>query len=200
MNYTLAEPGFARLKVKRSEFLARVAPIGDKGDLDVLVKEMKKNYPRARHICWAGRWMTDTEVSEFNSDAGEPSGTAGLPILNQLRSNKLVNTGCAVARHFGGIKLGKRGLIEAYGEAAARSIQAGKKVAFIPRITLEVTGPYALVGDLSGLLAGFQGKLIEDRSQIDLVWFLSLPVKSMPDFVKRLEEIPGVAYKKTERA
>ncbi|NOZ75320.1 MAG: YigZ family protein [FCB group bacterium] len=195
MNFTVAGPASARLKVKRSEFLAEVVPISTKSEIETRIKQLKKAHPKARHICWAGRWMEETNIEEYYSDAGEPAGTAGLPILNQLRSNKLVNIGCTVVRHFGGIKLGKRGLIDAYGEAVTMSIRAAKLIDFIPRTTLRIKAPYSSMGHVANLLTGAGGRIIRDQSQIDLEWLVTLPLKSVPDFIKHLEEIPGIIHK-----
>ncbi len=197
---TLSSPASATIKVKRSEFIAHLTALQSADEMEALVKRLKKSYPKARHVCWAYRIFQHEAVVEYSSDAGEPAGTAGRPILNQLRSHDAVNTGCAVVRHFGGIKLGKRGLIEAYGDAAAQGIQAGRWAAYVPQCVLSIRGPYALYGDLTHLVTGFEGRITEDRSQNDLDWKVSLPLKSQTDFLTRLKEFQSVSFKKIEQA
>jgi len=105
------------LKVKRSEFIGILKPFESLVDFQFFLKELRKEFHNARHICWAYR-LADEEIIENSSDAGEPSGSAGLPILNTLRSHDAVQTAIAVVRYFGGVKLGKKGLSDAYRNTA----------------------------------------------------------------------------------
>jgi len=110
------------LRERGSKFFGFLFSAGSSDQFVEHLVELKSRYPDANHHCCAYR-IYDESVQEYNSDDGEPSGTAGLPILNALRSSDLVNIGCVVVRYFGGTKLGKPGLIESYGDTARGCIQ-----------------------------------------------------------------------------
>ena len=99
-----------------SKFIGFVFYCENESSFHNQLSRIKKKYPDASHHCYAYR-IHPQNLIEFSSDDGEPSGTAGLPVLNQLRSFDLVNAGAIVVRYFGGTKLGKSGLIQAYGGA-----------------------------------------------------------------------------------
>lgn len=94
-------------------------------EADYLLNQLRSEHPSASHHCHALR-VDPIKTEEFCSDDGEPGGTAGLPILNQLKSAALVNAVLVVVRYFGGVKLGKPGLIEAYGESAGLAIKSAE--------------------------------------------------------------------------
>ena len=112
-------------KEKMSKFISFVEPVLSADEAKAVVKKYQNEYHDARHVCWA--YVIGTDRSEFlSSDNGEPSGTAGKPILGQLNSFELTNVVAVVIRYFGGIKLGTGGLIVAYREAARLAIEAGE--------------------------------------------------------------------------
>ena len=103
--------------VKRSRFIGSVRTVLSAEEAAALIKDFPLLYPKANHHCWAYRVGIDSPL-EHCSDAGEPAGTAGRPILGTIKRHLLDNTLIVVTRYFGGVKLGVRGLIEAYGTAA----------------------------------------------------------------------------------
>lgn len=109
-------------KEKGSKFLAFAYPVSTETEIKILLDRFKKEYYDARHICYAYILGTE-EVVMKSSDAGEPSGTAGLPILNQLRSFDLKNVILVVVRYFGGTKLGTSGLVSAYKSVAKEAME-----------------------------------------------------------------------------
>ena len=105
-------------KEKMSKFISFAEPVQSADEAKAVIKKYQNQYHDARHVCWA--YMIGTERNEYlSSDNGEPSGTAGKPILGQINSFELTNIVIVVVRYFGGIKLGTSGLIVAYREAAA---------------------------------------------------------------------------------
>jgi uncharacterized YigZ family protein len=109
-------------KDRGSKFLASLHPVRSEDEVDEALQSVKKEHPQATHHCFA--WRIDpANIREFSQDDGEPSGTAGLPILNAMRSAGLINCLIIVVRYYGGTNLGKGGLIQAYGAAAEESIQ-----------------------------------------------------------------------------
>lgn len=111
-----------KLNVERSLFITNLAPVEDERRAKEFVAEVSKKYRDATHNCYAYRVLSKSNLVEFCSDAGEPAGTAGLPILNTLRRYQLVNVAVVVSRYFGGVKLGVRGLIEAYTKSAEEAV------------------------------------------------------------------------------
>ncbi len=108
--------------IRRSRFVGVVCPFSFQMDIKGLVRELEEAYPRANHYCWAWRISHPREDGNA-SDAGEPSGTAGRPIQHALAGSGLTQAAVVVVRYFGGIKLGVRGLIEAYGGTAALALE-----------------------------------------------------------------------------
>lgn len=124
---TLKSPAEGLYREKGSKFLAYAWPVADEGDIRKRMEETRALHPKARHVCSAWRLGVE-EISEYAGDAGEPAGSAGLPMLNALRSLGLTNTLVVVVRYFGGTKLGIPGLIHAYREAASDALQrAGRE-------------------------------------------------------------------------
>src|ERR1700754_2194600 len=110
---TIEKPTEAIFRDRGSKFLAYAYPIISDQDIKSIVADLKKENPKANHHCWAMRWSTDRSVFRINDD-GEPSGTAGRPILNTLLSHNITNVAVVVVRYFGGTLLGVPGLIHAY--------------------------------------------------------------------------------------
>ena len=124
-----------------SKFLGYLFPIQTLEDFEHRLHEIKQEHPHASHHCPSYR-LNPANIIDFSSDDGEPSGTAGLPILNQLRSYEAVNVGCIVVRYFGGTKLGKPGLIESYGSTASECLNDAVFLDIIPCQWFEITYAY----------------------------------------------------------
>lgn len=124
-----------------SKFLSYLFPVDSEDAFQGNLDELKSKYPDATHHCWAWR-LNPPQPKEFSSDDGEPSGTAGLPILNQLRSFEVINAGIVVVRYYGGTKLGKPGLIEAYGRGAALCLKKAKLLTIKPVKIFDIVYSY----------------------------------------------------------
>lgn len=131
-------------EVKKSRFIARVAPVSSRDEVKVLVDQAHRDHPDARHVCWAyqiGRPGSAAEAAM--NDAGEPSGTAGKPILNVIQHKDMGDVLVIVIRYFGGIKLGAGGLVRAYAGAAESVLSAVDRVVAKPVTPAHVTMGYA---------------------------------------------------------
>lgn len=117
---TLHQPSLTTYLIHRSRFLGFLFPCSSVDELSILLKKIRKQAPKATHYCYAYRFTTGSEKS---NDDGEPSGTAGLPLLAALQHYDLQNVLLVVARYYGGIKLGPGGLIRAYRETAEQMLQ-----------------------------------------------------------------------------
>lgn len=119
--FTINKPAQGSYRDKGSKFLSHAYPVQNENEIKEKLQELKKEHPSARHHCYAWRLGVDGAAYRANDD-GEPSGTAGKPILNQLLSSQLTNVLIVVVRYFGGTLLGVAGLIQAYKLAAADAI------------------------------------------------------------------------------
>lgn len=136
--YTIQGAGSSRYTEKMSRFLAFALPVSSATDARDIVKRFQNEYHDARHVCWA--YMIGPERTEWQlNDNGEPSGTAGKPILGQINSLELTDVIVIIVRYFGGIKLGTSGLIAAYREAARLALEDAriKECRQMMKITVE---------------------------------------------------------------
>jgi uncharacterized YigZ family protein len=143
----------AELKVKRSLFIGCLFPCGTAQGVRLALAQVEGEHRDATHNCWAYRLGPRPEVTH-SSDDGEPAGTAGKPILGAVRQSGMVNLMVVVTRYFGGVKLGVRGLMEAYGQAASEVIQRTPRARRLLARPVVVRLPYASIGEVTRLLEG----------------------------------------------
>lgn len=137
--YTLAAPVHADIEIRKSRFIALAVPVPDRDAAMAVVQDLRAQHPTATHVCWALLAGGQSGMS----DDGEPSGTAGRPILEVLRHHDLDGVLAAVVRYYGGIKLGAGGLVRAYTDAIAGALKDAERVERITYATLTVDVDYA---------------------------------------------------------
>lgn len=172
-------------KEKMSKFISFVEPVSTADEAKAVVKKYQNEYHDARHVCWA--YMIGTNRNEYlSSDNGEPSGTAGKPILGQLNSFELTNVVAVVIRYFGGIKLGTSGLIVAYREATRLAIEAGEILECHEQAQYTFEFPYLSMNAVMGTIKKTGVKIIEQ--QFDNVCRLTIEcdADALPDFQTQL--------------
>jgi uncharacterized YigZ family protein len=137
--YTLPATVSAELEIRKSRFIAHAIPVEDRDAAMVELRRLREEHPAATHVCWALLAGGQSGMS----DDGEPSGTAGRPILEVLRHHDLDGVFAAVVRYYGGVKLGAGGLVRAYTEAIASALQHAERVERIAqaRLTVEIGYP-----------------------------------------------------------
>jgi uncharacterized YigZ family protein len=140
----------AEIREKGSRFLAVIGPAADEAAAKEGLAALARCFPDATHHCWA--WRVGAPPRERSSDAGEPAGTAGVPILQVLRGAGLSDVLAVVVRWFGGTKLGKGGLARAYAGAAREALAGLPVVSRVPTVRLAVHVPYERVGAVKRLL------------------------------------------------
>jgi uncharacterized YigZ family protein len=140
----------AELREKGSRFLAVVGPAADEEAAKAALAEVARRHPDATHWCWA--WRLGAPPRERSSDAGEPSGTAGVPILQVLRGAGLSDVLAVVVRWFGGTKLGKGGLARAYAAATREALRGLPVLARVPTVRLVLRVPFERVGAVKRLI------------------------------------------------
>jgi uncharacterized YigZ family protein len=144
---TLSSESESIYKEKGSKFIAYASPINLETDFSAFLERIKKEHPKARHHCYAWRLGMDKNLYRANDD-GEPSGTAGRPILGQIDSFGLTNVGIVVVRYFGGTLLGTSGLIQAYKESSADALKQGEVVEKTIQDIIEVRFGYDKMSDV----------------------------------------------------
>ena len=145
--YTIENNIKYELIVKNSKFITLLYKL-DNPDINIILKQIKNEYPDATHYTYA-YIFEDTKKA---SDDGEPSGTAGIPILKVLESHNLSNILCVVVRYFGGIKLGANGLIRAYTKATANALKETTLKELIDGFNVEITFSYQEIKEIDYLL------------------------------------------------
>ncbi|PLZ04230.1 hypothetical protein CY652_00680 [Burkholderia sp. WAC0059] len=136
--YTLAAPVTAEIEIRKSRFIAEALPVADRDAAMAELGRLREQHPGATHVCWALLAGGQSGMS----DDGEPSGTAGRPILEVLRHHDLDGVLAAVVRYYGGIKLGAGGLVRAYTDAIATALQQASRVERIAQTVLTVELDY----------------------------------------------------------
>ncbi|WP_277210361.1 IMPACT family protein [Isoptericola croceus] len=170
---TLSQPVDHELVVKRSRFLAHVAPACDPTEAEGVVARLRKQHWDARHHCVAVVLGVHAD-SQRSSDDGEPSGTAGTPMLEVLRHRRMTDVVAVVTRYFGGVLLGAGGLVRAYSGAVAAALDEADRQSLLlaRRALVEVTvdAPHAEAGRLEHLLrdwAGTRGAVVGETTYVE---------------------------------
>lgn len=156
---TITTPGEGYYTEKRSKFISYACHIDSVEEAMEIVAKYKKKYFDARHVCYA--YMSEPDGSIFRAnDDGEPSSTAGKPILGQIQSHELTNVLCIVVRYYGGVNLGTGGLIVAYRTAAAEAIEnAGKETRLVEE-TIEYDFPYPMMNQVMRVVKEMQPRIV----------------------------------------
>jgi uncharacterized YigZ family protein len=137
--HTLAAAAHAEIEIRKSRFIALAVPVEDRAAALAVIEGLRAEHPGATHVCWALLAGGHSGMS----DDGEPSGTAGRPILEVLRHHELDGVLGAVVRYFGGVKLGAGGLVRAYTDAIAAALKGAERIVQVPMATLTVEVDYA---------------------------------------------------------
>ena len=167
--YTVKGEAVAELTEKKSRFIATVRPVACEAEALDFIREMKKKYWDARHNCSADVILAeDFKVLEKANADGEPSKTAGSPMLEVIKGNELKNVAIVVTRYFGGVLLGTGGLVRAYSGAAQLGVEAAEKVRMELLNKIRVTSDYNSFGRLKNITDNI-GAVIEDSEFTDNV-------------------------------
>lgn len=149
---TLADGPWIERRIRGSRFLAAAFPASDRAAAAVRVDRVRREHPTASHHVWAFRSAPPSESRSWSDDDGEPSGTAGAPVLARIEGRRLFGAGVVVVRYFGGTKLGKGGLIRAYGEAAAAALEAAPERTVVETLAITVRCAFEDLGALEAYL------------------------------------------------
>lgn len=173
---------------KRSKFLAFAHPVEAIDEIKDLLTDYKKKYYDARHVCYA--YMLGPERTDFRAnDDGEPSSTAGKPILGQINSRELTNILVVVIRYFGGVKLGTSGLIVAYREAAAEALSAATVIEKTIEETVTFTFPYVMMNSVMRVVKELNPRIVEQKYDETCIITLAIKRSMAPMLEERLNKL-----------
>ena len=190
---TITEKAEGIFTEKRSKFIAIAIPVRTLEEVKQHLEVYQKKYYDARHVCYA--YMLGHERTNFRAnDNGEPSGTAGKPILGQINSNELTDILIVVVRYFGGIKLGTSGLIQAYKAAAAEAIAAAEVIEKTVDDDVEVAFEYPFMNDVMRIVKEEEPQIVSQSYDMDCLMRLRIRRSMMPRLHERLSKVETLRF------
>ncbi len=191
---TIEAPAEGIFRDRGSKFIGYAYPIQSEEDIKSIVQNLKAEHPKARHHCWAMRLSSDRSVFRINDD-GEPSGTAGRPILNTLLSHDLTQILIVVVRYFGGTLLGVPGLINAYKTAAAEAILAANIIEKTINDRYQLVFGYLQLNEVMKLIKDKQLKIISQEMNNDCELVVEIRQADVNQLIGQFEKIPNLKLK-----
>lgn len=190
---TIARLSEGLYKEKMSKFISFAIPVSAVEEAKEYIEKYQKKYYDARHVCWA--YMLGHERTDYRSnDNGEPSGTAGKPILGQINSFGLTNILIVVIRYFGGIKLGTSGLIVAYREAAADAIRNNEIIECLVEDDLRICFEYPFLNDVMRIVKEDNVTIISQYFDLDCDMTLRLRRSGIMRLRERLSKVESLRF------
>ncbi len=190
---TIERAGTAELRDRGSRFIAYAFPIAAIVDFKRNLDQVKKEHPKATHHCFAYRLGLDGDNFRC-SDNGEPSGTAGRPILGQIDSRQLTNILVVVVRYFGGTQLGVPGLINAYKSVTALVLQTIAAVQKPVEMLYQLQFDYTVMNEVMTVLKNFNCKVKEQESQLFCRMVVGVPKNRLEEVLFRWKELKGLEF------
>lgn len=173
---------------KRSKFLAFAFHVTTEEEIKEIVSEYRKKYYDARHVCWA--YMLGAQRTDFRAnDDGEPSSTAGKPILGQINKNELTDILIIVVRYYGGVNLGTSGLIVAYRTAAAEAIANAEIIKLYDEEVVTYDFPYVMMNDVMKIIKDMSPRIVNQTYDNTCEIQLSIRKSQAPLLKSRLEKL-----------
>ncbi|MBD1394670.1 IMPACT family protein [Mucilaginibacter glaciei] len=188
---TIAQPTEGIFRDRGSKFLAFAYPVNSDNEIKGIVAKLKAEHPKANHHCWAIRLGIDRSVFRVNDD-GEPSGTAGRPILNTLLSKNITNVLVVVVRYFGGTLLGVPGLINAYKAATEEALAQAQVIEKTVNDIYTLTFEYLQMNDVMRIIKEDQLQIIEQRSELNCDIQLSIRKTQVEQVMSKLNKVAGL--------
>lgn len=180
-------------KEKGSKFISLAYPVYTEEEIKSILVDIRTKYYDARHHCYAYRLGADKKRFRANDD-GEPSSTAGKPILGQILSADLTNILIVVVRYFGGIKLGVSGLIQAYKEAAADVIAHADIIEKTENCLLRIRFDYRVINEVMKVIKEEEPEVVAREFELECRMTLSIRRKACPHLITRLETIDSLIF------
>jgi len=193
---TIEKPSFAEFKDRESRFLAYAFPVQRIEDFKKRLKALKEEHPKAAHHCYAYRIGIDG--NNFRAvDDGEPSRSAGKPILGQITSKEVTNLAVVVVRYFGGTLLGVPGLINAYKTATSLALQLTPIITKPVLINYELQFDYTLMNDIMMVVKRFGCTVLENEAQLFCRMVMGIPKENLEICLNKFNDLHSVEVKKS---
>ncbi|MBR4821251.1 YigZ family protein [bacterium] len=188
---TIKESREAELTEQRSRFLSYISPAKDKEEVEAFLAKIRSLHPQATHVCWAYNVGAPDNPSSYYSDDGEPSGTAGQPILQSIKHEKLDNVVLAVVRYFGGIKLGVRGLIDTYRAAAQLAVAKCQIIEEKAKTELPFSCSYQAYNTLLYKVEQLEGAVVSPTFGEKIEGIIVIPRASKQELENIIKDLTG---------
>jgi uncharacterized YigZ family protein len=188
---TIVQPSESIFRDRGSKFLGYAYPVTSDNDIKAIVANLKAEHPKANHHCWAIRLGIDRSVFRVNDD-GEPSGTAGRPILNILLSRNITNVLVVVVRYFGGTLLGVPGLINAYKTATEMALDVAQVVEKTVNDIYTITFEYVQMNEVMRIIKDEQLQILEQVSELKCQIKFSVRKTQVEQVMYKLNKVSGV--------
>ena len=188
---TLARPASARITRKKSRFLADAFPVSSPKEVERELAGVRRRNHDATHHCFAYRLLLDGGPLSHSEDAGEPSGSAGLPIQQRIEGADLLNVLVVVTRYFGGTKLGVGGLVRAYGDAAQEALEAGDIVECELLVEVSIDFPIEVNSGVMATIHRHQARVVEIGYDAPPHARITLPPSGVEAFRDAIVEATG---------
>lgn len=189
--YTIEKPGIAEFKDRGSKFIAYAIPIFEAAAFKKKLQELKEEHPKASHHCFAYRLGTDGNNFR-SSDDGEPSGSAGKPILGQIDSKQLTNVAVIVVRYFGGTLLGIPGLINAYRTSAALALQTTPTIRKAVEINYRLQFDYTRMNDVMTIIKKYNCSVVQQQMELFCQMEVGVPRSNQELVLLKMKEVYGL--------
>ncbi|WP_256010476.1 YigZ family protein [Desertivirga xinjiangensis] len=191
---TIEKPSEGIFRDKGSKFITYAYPIKTEEQAKTIIQQVRAQHPKARHHCWAMRLSSDRSIFRLNDD-GEPSGTAGRPILNTLLSNDLTNILIIVVRYFGGTLLGVPGLINAYKEASADAIKSANVIQLTVNDIYSIEYNYVQMNEVMRIIKDSNLNILKQWFESECVLQLEIPKSKLNLVLPKLQKIESLKTK-----
>ena len=175
---TFSQPGQADQTINKSRFIARARRCENERELALFLRQFASEHQSAGHLAYAFRMKTPEGIVARFSDAGEPAGTAGKPIMQMLDGQNYVNCCVAVVRYYGGINLGTGGLVRAYGGTAKQAMEQAGSMPFVEMVQLKISTTYKRVDELTREVQRLNGEILDKQFDDAVHFLLKLPLDS----------------------
>lgn len=192
---TIATTSDGTFKDRGSKFLAFAYPVVDEEEIRQILQQLRKDYHDARHHCYAWKLGTDPARIRANDD-GEPSNSAGKPILNQIEKRRLTNTLVVVIRYFGGTLLGVGGLINAYRTATEEALQNNRVIRKKIRHTFLLAFGYPDMNNVMSLVKEMQLETSHQVFELSCSMQVSVDLAKEPELLRRLQRIDSCSFER----
>lgn len=180
--------------IEKSRFIGYAAPTSSEEEALEFVKKVRREHPDATHVAFAYTIGPEGSLQRANDD-GEPSGTAGVPILEVLKREKVLDGVICAVRYFGGIKLGAGGLVRAYGKTAKLALDAAGVVPWVRHRHLYVKTAYDLEGSLSYQLNQWEAKVIDTAYLAEVERIIDVPLSEMQEMEEKIRDLSRASAK-----